>query len=269
MRRYISFSLALLLAVPVASPSTAETTELERQFASLLVSDEIASGYNRDLFPHWIDVDRNDCNTRYEVLIAEAVVKPRVGSNCRIRGGQWRSKFDNVEIVDFRIIDVDHFVPLAEAWRSGANTWTTQQRTAFANDLDLPDALIAVSRSSNRSKSDRDVADWLPTNQAYRCEYLSSWVRVKAKWKLRVDLDERNALEDGLLACGVLANRVAPKFAKPNASTTPELKPTQTRYQNCTAAKAAGVTPIRRASNAALYQSNQHLDRDKDGVACE
>lgn len=269
MRHPISLCLTLWLFIAVLPAATAKTTEIERQFASLLIADEIAAGYNRDLFPHWIDADRNGCNTRYEVLIAEAVVKPRIGSSCRLSGGKWRSFFDNTEIVDFRIIDVDHFVPLAEAWRSGADTWTTQQRTAFANDLDLADALIAVSRSSNRSKSDRDVANWLPANPDYRYEYLTSWVKVKAKWKLRVDPAERKALEDGLISCGILTNRIAPKFAKPSSTPEPELKPTQTRYQNCTIAKAAGVTPIRKASNAALYQLNQHLDRDKDGIACE
>jgi len=40
-----------------------------------------------------------------------------------------------------------------------------------------------------------------------------------------------------------------------------------TRYANCTDARAAGVTPIRRPS--ALYSANTHLDRDGDGIACE
>ena len=38
-------------------------------------------------------------------------------------------------------------------------------------------------------------------------------------------------------------------------------------FQNCTAARAAGVTPILRGTP--LYDANQKLDRDKDGVACE
>ena len=259
----ISLTLALF---PVSSASA---TELEDKFAALLVAPEISSGYNRDLFPHWIDADRNGCNTRYEVLIAEAISPPTVSGRCRLTGGSWRSEFDNKVINNSSRLDVDHFVPLAEAWRSGAAYWSAQQRIEFANDLSLPDSLIAVSRSSNRSKSDLDVAQWLPPNQNYRCQYLTSWVEVKFKWKLTVDVAERKALEDGLLNCGKITSRIPPKLAPNNKTESPKLQPTNVRYQNCTFARAAGVTPIKRNQNPELYRLNTHLDRDKDGVACE
>lgn len=59
-----------------------------------------------------------------------------------------------------------------------------------------------------------------------------------------------------------------------NAEAAPTPTPTTpsgsaTRYSNCTSARAAGVTPIRRDTNPTLYAANTHLDRDKDGVACE
>jgi hypothetical protein len=259
-------AVAALLVIALAPPSTA-ATELEMKFATLLVADEVGAGYNRSLFPHWIDADRDGCNARYEVLITEAVVAPAIGARCRLTGGVWISAFDNRRITNPSLLDVDHFVPLAEAWRSGARNWTAQQRIDFANDLDLPESLIAVSRSTNRAKSDSDVANWLPPNSNYRCEYLRSWVVVKAKWQLRVDLRERNALESGLLQCGLLSGRTAPKFV--TDAKTPNLKPVIMKYRNCTLAKAAGVTPIRRDRDPALYRVNTHLDRDKDGIACE
>jgi len=78
--------------------------------------------------------------------------------------------FDNVprrirdadELAKVRQRDADHLVPLAEAWESGASGWTAKDREAYANLLDDPSALIAVSAASNRSKADQDPATWLP-----------------------------------------------------------------------------------------------------------
>jgi len=49
--------------------------------------------------------------------------------------------------------------------------------------------------------------------------------------------------------------------------TPPAPSTSATRYANCTAARAAGVTPIRRGTP--MYEANRHLDRDGDGIACE
>jgi hypothetical protein len=269
MYRIATSSIFALLLAVFSSSAPAQSSGIETEFAKLLVAAETPAGYNRSFFGEWIDEDRNGCSARFEVLISEAVVKPSVGARCKLTGGKWISIFDNQEFTNASLLDVDHFVPLAEAWRSGANLWTGEQRIAFANDLKLPDALIAVSRTSNRSKSDRDVANWLPPNREYRCSYLVSWVKVKAKWNLRMDATERQALETGLINCGELTKRTAAKFAPNSNGATPKLQPSVVRFQNCTFAKAAGVTPIRRSSNSALYDANKHLDRDKDGVACE
>jgi hypothetical protein len=269
MRRLLATCSAFFISVAFIPAATAQNTEFEAAFESLLVAVENQTGYDRNLFPHWLDADGNGCNARYEVLISEAIRKPRITGKCSLTGGRWISLFDNREISDPRQLDVDHFVPLAEAWRSGAYSWNQNKRTQFANDLGLPEALIAVTASSNRSKGDRDVANWLPSNSAYRCTYLASWVTVKVKWKLTVDVIERKALEDGLLNCGAIRNRTTPKLFTGSSNNQPKLQPSVQRFSNCTAARAAKVTPIRRSTNPALYQANTHLDRDKDGVACE
>ncbi|MET7903865.1 DUF1524 domain-containing protein [Streptomyces sp. NPDC005355] len=84
-------------------------------------------------------------------------------------------------------------MPLAEAWDSGASAWTAALREAYANDQGTPTSLIAVSGSSNRSKSDKDPADWLPV-EGFRCEYASAWVATKLRWQLPADPAERDAL---------------------------------------------------------------------------
>jgi hypothetical protein len=201
---------------------TSEGVLVASLLAELTVSPEQAAGYDRDLFPHW--TTQNGCNTRSRVLIAESTVAAARNSNCTITSGRWYSHFDAVWVDVPRSLDVDHMVPLAEAWRSGARNWTESARRAYANDLDDPRSLIAVTASSNRSKSDRDPANWLPSNTAYRCEYVGAWVAIKYRWELSIDSRERVAIERVLSGCGELRTS-ASEPARPAAGPTPEPSP--------------------------------------------
>ncbi|UQA97573.1 HNH endonuclease family protein [Streptomyces halobius] len=89
---------------------------------------------------------------------------------------------------------MDHVVPLAEAWDSGASKWTAERRERYANDLDAPRSLIAVSLGSNRSKGDKDPTEWMPPAKDDTCTYATEWVASKLRWKLTVDRAERKAL---------------------------------------------------------------------------
>ncbi len=167
----------------------------------LRIEPEYVGGYNRDLFADWYDADRNGCNTRKEVLIAESLDPVQIGSKCSISGGRWFSIYDNVETTDSSKFDIDHMVPLSEAWDSGAWNWNADQRKHFANDLDQPFFLIAVTASSNRSKSDRDPAEWMPPNANYHCEYVRIWIEIKRAWDLSVDQAEHDYLARKLASC--------------------------------------------------------------------
>lgn len=85
-------------------------------------------------------------------------------------------------------------MPLAEAWRSGAASWSTSTRQDFANDVTRPQ-LIAVSASSNRSKGDQDPSTWQPTRTAYRCTYSKMWIASKSYRGLRLQSTEKSALQ--------------------------------------------------------------------------
>lgn len=167
----------------------------------LRIEPEFVGGYDRDLFADWYDADRNGCNTRKEVLIAESLDPIQIGSKCAISGGRWFSIYDNVETTDSSTFDIDHMVPLSEAWDSGAWNWNADQRKYFANDLDQPFFLIAVTASSNRSKSDRDPFEWMPPNSAYHCEYVRIWIEIKRAWDLSVDQAEHDYLAQKLASC--------------------------------------------------------------------
>ena len=120
--------LGLLLGggVALASPAAAATvtTTLRAGIAGLPVATEVRTGYTREQFRHWIDDDGDGCSTRNEVLIAEATTRPAVGSGCALSGGSWYSYYDAVSWTAPADLDIDHLVPLAEAWDSGARTWT-------------------------------------------------------------------------------------------------------------------------------------------------
>ncbi|MDX3697362.1 DUF1524 domain-containing protein [Streptomyces europaeiscabiei] len=91
--------------------------------------------------------------------------------------------------------------PLAESWDSGASGWTTAERQAYANDLDDPRALIAVSATSNRSKADQEPTTWQPPAENYRCMYATDWIAIKTRWALAVDHAEQATLTDVLDGC--------------------------------------------------------------------
>ncbi len=84
-------------------------------------------------------------------------------------------------------------MPLAEAWTSGASSWTTAQRQTFANDLTHPQ-LIAVTDNVNQSKGDQDPAEWLPPRAAYHCLYARMWIHIKHLYSLSIDSAEKTAL---------------------------------------------------------------------------
>jgi hypothetical protein len=190
-----------LFAAPSASaalPTPVSATTARSYLATLPVQTEVRTGYNRDLFPHWITIS-GACNTRETVL-------KRDGSNvvtdsaCAATSGSWYSPFDGATWTLASDVDIDHLVPLAEAWDSGARNWTTSQRQAFANDLTRPQ-LLAVTDDVNQAKGDQDPATWMPSRTAYRCTYVRAWVQVKYYYGLSVDSAEKSALTSHLASC--------------------------------------------------------------------
>ena len=175
-------------------PTGTTTNTLTQLINQLTIAEENNSPYDRDDFKHWVDADSDGCDARREVLKTETLTTPVIETGCKIVSGQWYSPYDNTTLTDPSKLDIDHMVPLKEAWRSGAHLWTDNKREAYANDLTWEYSLIAVTAGSNRSKSDRDPSDWMPTNTAYTCDYVYAWVSVKIRWQLTVDTDEHNTL---------------------------------------------------------------------------
>ncbi|MET3165159.1 UNVERIFIED_ORG: hypothetical protein ABIB19_003591 [Arthrobacter sp. UYEF10] len=208
MSRILSWSACLLLTATAAVglPQTASATETASAgsvLSALTVAGETNAGYDRAYFEHWIDADGDGCNTRSEVLQEESSVPVTMSSGCTVATGQWYSRYDGQTWTNASDVDIDHMVPLAEAWGSGAQNWSTEQRRDFANDVALNVALEAVTDEVNQSKSDQDPAEWMPSLAGTACDYATDWVLVKYRWQLAIDQAEQAALSSTLSdACG-------------------------------------------------------------------
>lgn len=183
------------------APAGGSDLSLAQAIAKIPDGAEERTGYERDSFHLWVDADKDGCDTRKEVLIAEAVKAPEKGARCALTGGEWLSYYDEVSVDAATKLDIDHVVPLAEAWDSGASKWDAERREQYANDLTADRSLVAVTARTNRQKADRDPADWLPPAASAQCTYGADWVGTKLRWKLTVDAKERTALEKLAKGC--------------------------------------------------------------------
>ncbi len=172
--------------------------------AALKVAAPRDGGYHRTAAQWgqtWYDADRNGCDTRNDVLRRDLTgPELRPGSRCVVVAGTLHDPYTATTIT-FRkataaAVQIDHVVPLAEAWRSGARDWTLDQRRAYAND---PLVLLAVDGPANESKGDRAPDKWRPTHG--QCPYATRYVQIKTKWRLTVTTAERAALTKMLRVC--------------------------------------------------------------------
>ncbi|MCX4582430.1 HNH endonuclease family protein [Streptomyces sp. NBC_01481] len=192
----------LLATAPAAqaSPPTPVSASTARTYLSQLTvkAEGSSTGYSRDKFPHWI-TQSGTCNTR-EVVLKRDGTNVVQDSSCAAVSGSWFSEYDGATWTLASDLDIDHVVALSEAWKSGANSWTTAKRQQFANDLTRPQ-LIAVTDNVNQAKGDLDPAEWLPSRTSYRCMYTRMWVQVKYYYNLSVDSAEKSALQGVLNGC--------------------------------------------------------------------
>ncbi len=228
----VTTSTQALVTPSTATTATTTSTSMpsatiDQPLTALLIAPEgRRDGYDRGLFQHWIDADGTGCDARQDVLAAQVIGLPQVDlfDRCVIVEGDWYSAYDAVvHSGSPSDLDVDHVVALAEAWDSGASAWSPDMRRQFAND---PTNLLAVTASANRSKSDRDVAEWTPPARSSWCLTAMITIEVKVRYSLTVDRAEHDALVALLDTCGEagqigLGIATAPSVAVPtNPSTT-------------------------------------------------
>ena len=256
--------------------------------AELRVAPEQRSGYDRDHFSHWSDLDGDGCDTRREVLIRDSRVQSTLDPNrtCWVVSGLWYSHYDGEWVEGPSSLDIDHLVPLAEAWDSGAHSWEPGRREEFAND---EGALLAVTARSNRAKGASDPAGWMPSNEDFTCPYAAAWIAVKARWNLTMDHEESDFLQRLLagrcsgstlhIRTPVLAFPIldTPTLDTPTLDTptldTPggrtEVPPDPGDSKNCSDFSTQGQAQEWFDIYFPHYGDVARLDRDGDGAVCE
>lgn len=189
------------LAVP-AGAATYYSATLRNAARSLPVAVENNAGYDRTrYFGSWLDANGDCQNTRAEVLLQEtrSTATYTTSRRCTVRTARWVTSWDNRTHYYASAVEIDHTVPVHEAWGSGARYWSQARRVAFYNDLGDIRSLNAQTAALNSAKQAKGPESWLPP--ANRCAYIGQWVAVKIRWGLRVDSTEKAALVRWADAC--------------------------------------------------------------------
>ena len=274
---------------PANDPPVGGSTALDLLATVPIKGKAAKTGYDRTgaFGTAWLDVDRNGCDTRNDILTRDLTSIAKSGP-CKVVSGTLVSPYTGDTIAFVRgndtstLVQIDHVVALSNAWQTGAQQLTQAERISLAND---PLNLMAVDGRSNAQKSDGDTATWLPANKANRCGYVARQVSVKATYGLWIAQAEHDAMARVLGDCPtepamtsplspVTAEAPAPAPAPvpvPAQEPAPAPAPTEpvpaqeVFYADCDAVRAAGAAPISIGSPG--YST--HLDRDKDGVGCD
>ncbi|MBH0053652.1 excalibur calcium-binding domain-containing protein [Salinibacterium sp. SWN139] len=272
-------------AVSILDTSFTDTTALALLATLPIKGKAPKTGYARTakFGAAWLDVDRNGCDTRNDILARDLSALTKSGS-CKVLTGTLVSPFTNTSIDFLRgnttsaLVQIDHVVSLSNAWQTGAQQLTQEQRITLAND---PINLLAVDGKSNAQKGAGDAATWLPSNKSFRCNYVAAQVSVKATYGLWVTTAEHDAIERVLDSCPdqrALTSSFTPAPAPepepvvaapvpaPVTAPAPAPAPAYAHYANCTAVRAAGAAPLYAGQPG--YETPR-LDRDGDGIACE
>lgn len=200
-----------------ASPSVESSSEASASTASsgqLLATTVLShleikgrapkTGYSRDEFySGWPTIE--GCSLRQRIIKREMGDTATLADNdCTVISGEFDEPYTGSHLVfhqksDFTTgVQIDHVVALSDAWQKGAQYMSADTRYQIATD---PLNLLAVDSKANQGKSDGDAATWLPSNKAFRCQYIARQISVKYKYSLWVTQAEHDTMAQILTTC--------------------------------------------------------------------
>lgn len=149
----------------------------------------------------------NGCDTRNDILNRDLVDKTYTSiKRCpdAVATGTLHDPYTNDTIGFIRgahtgeVVQIDHIVPLSYGWDQGAWDWAPEIRVRFAND---PANLLAVQGQANQDKGDKEPALWMPSNNAFHCQYALQFIAVLRGYGLPVDGPSVPVLQQAAKTC--------------------------------------------------------------------
>ena len=160
--------------------------------------------YRRSHWRHWIR-QGDGCKTTRTVVLENynenALVEYATDKHCRVESGEWTGPWTQGIYMESSQVDIDHHVPLENAWLSGEWKWNRSKKEEYANNLRFPGHLHVMQASANRQKGAKSPDQWKPKDESLWCHYAVDWVLVKKHYDLTVTDDERAALQNMLGKC--------------------------------------------------------------------
>ncbi|MBR0133817.1 HNH endonuclease [Candidatus Saccharibacteria bacterium] len=189
--------------IPFKDETKPDSTLAKDVLESLAVHEkDTTTKYYRKLFYDSWGQTSTGCNTREAILSRD--LKNIVFKGCKVQSGTLEDPYTGKTIAFTRgqdtseEVQIDHVVALSNAWATGAFAMDSDVRYEISQD---PLNLLAVEGQANQDKVDKDAADWLPSNQPFRCQYVARQISVKAKYHLWVTPAEKSAMQAVLAAC--------------------------------------------------------------------
>jgi hypothetical protein len=187
---------------PASTPVTAQGAAVDVLNAMAIKGRAPKTDYSRSQFGDGWTTEAG-CDTR-NIILHRDLLDVTTDERCRVTSGTLTDPYTAKTVAFMRgestsdDVQIDHVVALSNAWQTGAQALTHEQRIQLAND---PLELLAVDGEANMQKSDGDAASWLPSNKAFRCQYVARQIAVKAKYQLWVTAPEKEAMIRVLSSC--------------------------------------------------------------------
>lgn len=208
----IGLGVAILRAPDLWQQQVADQSVVQTQIATGSAAEVLATievkgrapktDYKRTQFGDGWAMERG-CDMR-NIILHRDLTDVAVNEACKVLSGNLNDPYTGKMLPFVRgaetsdDVQIDHVVALSNAWQTGAQQLSLQQRIALAND---PLELLAVEGKANQEKSASDAASWLPSNKMFRCQYVARQIAVKKKYSLWVTSAEKDAMTRVLATC--------------------------------------------------------------------
>lgn len=197
---FLKQGLAQALVISQSQQQTADEISLVNFEYTELPEETVESYERRKHFGGWVkDKNSGDCfNTRNKVLVRDNIgtLKFKEDNKCSVAEGLWIDPYSGVEMTNAQDeIQIDHMIPMSEAYQSGAHNWSFKQRCLFGNYLGYKNHLLPVYGEENNNKGSQTPEDYMPTLTGYHCQYLKDWLKIKTIWGLHFSPTEVAAIK--------------------------------------------------------------------------